>query len=70
MATVPSSVPRATPGGPVMVLGQYRQVIDAVGATRTLAPEESGALCLFDSAAGVVYTLPPPSAQSACSSSS
>lgn len=63
MATVPSSIPRLTPGGPVAALGQYRQVIDNVGATRTLAPEESGALCLFDSASGVVYTLPTPSEQ-------
>lgn len=60
MAEVPSSLPRATPGGPVASLGAHRQVIDGVGATRTLAPEESGALCLFDRAAGVVYTLPPP----------
>lgn len=63
MATVPSSIPRATPGGPVAALGTYRQIIDAVGATRTLAPEESGALCRYDVATGVVYTLPPPSAQ-------
>ena len=63
MPAVPTSIPRATPGGPVALLGGYRQVIDAVGATRTLAPEESGALCLFDSAAGVVYTLPTASAQ-------
>lgn len=63
MPAVPSSIPRATPGGPVAALGQYRQVIDGVGATRTLAPEESGALCLFDSASGVVYTLPTASAQ-------
>jgi hypothetical protein len=40
--------------------GQHRQVIQSVGATRTLLPEESGALCLFDRAAGVVYTLPTP----------
>ena len=59
MATIPS-IPRLNPGGPVAALGQFRQVIDGVGATRTLAPEESGALCLFDSAAGVVYTLPAP----------
>jgi len=59
MATIPS-IPRLNPGGPVAALGQYRQVIDGVGATRTLAPEESGALCLFDRAAGVVYTLPAP----------
>lgn len=63
MPAVPSSIPRATPGGPVAALGQYRQVIDGVGATRTLATVESGALCLFDSAAGVVYTLPTASAQ-------
>jgi hypothetical protein len=59
MATIPS-IPRLNPGGPVAALGQFRQVIDGVGAARTLAPEESGALCLFDSAAGVVYTLPAP----------
>lgn len=59
MATSPS-FPRLTPGGPSVALGLCRQVIDGVGATRTLAPEESGALCLFDRAAGVVYTLPPP----------
>jgi hypothetical protein len=40
--------------------GQHKQVISGVGATRTLLPEESGALCLFDRAAGVVYTLPTP----------
>ena len=59
MATSPT-FPRVTPGGPSVALGFHRQVIDGVGATRTLAPEESGALCLFDSAAGVVYTLPAP----------
>ena len=40
--------------------GQHRPVIQSVGATRTLLAEESGALCLFDRAAGVVYTLPTP----------
>jgi hypothetical protein len=40
--------------------GLHRQVIKDVGATRTLLPEESGALCLFDRAAGIVYTLPTP----------
>lgn len=40
--------------------GVHREVISGVGATRTLLPEESGALCLFDRAAGVVYTLPTP----------
>ncbi len=60
MPAVPSSLQRVIPGGPAAVLGAVRQVIDGVGATRTLAPEESGALCLFDRAAGVVYTLPAP----------
>lgn len=38
--------------------GVSRQVISGVGATRTLKASESGALCLLDRAAGVVYTLP------------
>lgn len=38
--------------------GMHREVISGVGATRTLKSSESGALCLFDRAAGVVYTLP------------
>lgn len=38
--------------------GQKRPVIQNVGATRTLLKGESGSLCLFDRAAGVVYTLP------------
>lgn len=40
--------------------GLHREVIQSVGATRTLLAEESGALCLLDRAAGVVYTLPTP----------
>ena len=40
--------------------GLHQEVIQSVGATRDLRPDESGSLCLFDSAAGVVYTLPPP----------
>jgi len=58
----PAQVARLNGGGQCIGTGQFRQVIDAVGAARTLAPEESGALCLFDSAAGVVYTLPTASA--------
>lgn len=41
-------------------LGAHRQVIQSVGASRTLLAKESGALCLFDLAAGVVFTLPTP----------
>lgn len=42
------------------IRGPHRQVISEGVATRTLLAGESGALCLFDRAAGVVYTLPPP----------
>ncbi len=34
-------------------------MIQSVGAARTLLPEESGALCMFDVATGLVFTLPP-----------
>lgn len=43
-----------------LVQGQRRQVISGQGSTRTLLASESGALVLFDLAAGIVYTLPPP----------
>lgn len=39
------------------------QALEVIGdgvATRTLTAKESGAWCLFDRAAGVVYTLPSP----------
>lgn len=38
-----------------------RKIIGDAVATRTLLAKESGSLCLMDSAAGVVYTLPTPS---------
>lgn len=62
MATIPSTLERLSYGAPAGCIGtgQHRQVIDGVGATRTLLPEESGALCLFDAAAGNIYTLPAP----------
>lgn len=62
MATIPSTLERLNYGSPAgcIATGLHRQVIDGVGATRTLKAEESGALCLFDRAAGVVYTLPAP----------
>jgi hypothetical protein len=41
-----------------LLTGAARQIISGVGATRLLLAKESGALCLFDRAAGVVYTLP------------
>lgn len=40
--------------------GYARHIIGDAVATRQLLPVESGALCLMDRAAGVVYTLPTP----------
>lgn len=61
MAT-PTDIERLSYGGPQgsLALGLHREIIQGVGATRTLLAKESGALCLFDRAAGVVYTLPTP----------
>lgn len=61
MAT-PTDIERVGYGGPTgtLQLGSHRQVIQSVGATRTLLAKESGSLCLLDSASGVVYTLPTP----------
>lgn len=42
------------------VRGLHREVISGVGATATLTAQQSNAICLFDSAAGVIYTLPAP----------
>lgn len=60
--TISSALERLNYGGEngCAVTGLHREIIQSVGATRTLEPEESGALCLFDRAAGVVYTLPAP----------
>jgi len=61
MAT-PTDIERITYGGPrgSLALGLHRNVIQGVGATRTLLAGESNSLCIFDRAAGVVYTLPAP----------
>lgn len=60
--TISTDLERLNYGSPAGCIapGQHRQVIQGVGATRTLLAEESGALCLFDRAAGNVYTLPAP----------
>lgn len=62
MAAISTGLERLSYGGPAgsIATGLHRQVIDGVGATRTLLAEESNALCLFDRAAGNVYTLPAP----------
>lgn len=36
------------------------KLISGVGATKTLTKADAGAVCLFDRAAGIVYTLPTP----------
>lgn len=46
-----------SPDGSVL-FGVARQVIDPAGAARTLLVGESGALCVFSTAAGQAYTLP------------
>lgn len=63
MAVVlPTTLERLDYGSPAGCIagGLHRQVIAEAVATRTLLAEESGALCLYDRAAGVVYTLPTP----------
>ena len=59
ISTVPELISTHSPDGCVAP-GLHREVIQSVGATRTLTASESGALCLLDSASGVVYTLPTP----------
>lgn len=59
ISTVPELISTHSPDGCVAP-GLHREVISGVGATRTLLPGESGALCLLDRAAGIVYTLPTP----------
>ena len=61
-STVATGLEKLAYGGAdgCIAVGQHRQVINEAAATRTLTAKESGALCLFDLAAGVVYTLPAP----------
>ena len=59
---IPSTLERLNYDAPdgCIATGMHREIIQSVGATRTLLAEESNALCLFDQAAGVVFTLPAP----------
>lgn len=61
MAT-PTDIERISYGGPTgsLQVGGHRHIIQSVGATRTLLAKESGALCVNDRAAGIVWTLPTP----------
>lgn len=60
--TTPTDIERITYGGPAgsLALGLHRQVIQSVGATRTLLAKESSAICVNDVATGIVWTLPTP----------
>jgi hypothetical protein len=62
MAAISTGLERLGYGGSdgCIAVGQHRQVINDAVASRELLAKESGALCLFDRAAGVVYTLPAP----------
>lgn len=42
------------------ISGQVGAVVSGSGATVTLTAAQSGALCLFDRAAGIIFTLPKP----------
>lgn len=59
VSTIPNQLGFKSADG-VVAPGLHREVISGVGATRTLLAKESGALCLFDAATGVVFTLPAP----------
>jgi hypothetical protein len=60
--STPTDIERISYGGPKgsLQLGAHRQVIQGVGAARTLLAKESGALCLYDVSTPLVYTLPVP----------
>jgi len=57
IATNREALDNGSPSG-CRVRGVARQVIDGAGTTRVLTASESGALCVFSTAAGQVYTLP------------
>lgn len=59
VSTVPEQIGGRSPVG-IILPGAHREIISGEGATRTLLAKESGALCLFDRAAGIVFTLPAP----------
>jgi len=57
IATNREHLDHGSPGG-CRVRGLARQVINAAGTTRQLLASESGAVCVFGTAAGQIYTLP------------
>lgn len=59
-STVAQNYAQASGTELTQVQGFCKKVIGDAVATRKLTAAESGSLCLFDRAAGVVYTLPDP----------
>jgi hypothetical protein len=57
IATNREHLDNGSPGG-CRVRGLAREVINPAGTTQTLTAGQSGALCVFDTAAGQIYTLP------------
>ena len=57
IATNREAIDDGSPSG-ARVRGLARQVINGAGTTKQLLVSESGALCVFGTAAGQIYTLP------------
>jgi hypothetical protein len=59
-STIDQNFEQVSYGGdvPSQHRGAGRKIIGDAVSTRTLLSKESGSICLFDRAAGVVYTLP------------
>ena len=57
IATNREHLDNGSPGG-CRVRGLARQVINGAGTATTLTADQSGALCVFGTAAGQTYTLP------------
>lgn len=60
MSTVAQNYEQLSYGAASQWRGQHRQIISDGVASKTLTADDAGALCLFDLAAGVAYTLPAP----------
>lgn len=58
-STTASNYEQISTGQPAQVRELHEAIISDAVATRTLTNQDVGALCLFDRAAGTVYTLPP-----------
>ena len=58
-STISSNYEQLSSGQPAQVREQHENIVSDAVATRTLTSQDVGATCLFDRAAGTVYTLPP-----------